>query len=289
MTSVPLVVICNHDSYREQAEALAQRLMVPVQFAVDVQNLTSPDYVADYTAGYAMIFDGQGLALQQTGHKAPGPIRVDFSAGAVDHRRKFGGGKGQMIAKAVGVKANTYPLVLDATAGLGKDAFVLATLGCRVQMLERSPCVYALLRNGLERARDSASYDDPELKQILARMELFAGDSHDYLQQLASAGEIGTLRPDVIYLDPMFPDRQKTADVKKEMAAFHHLVGKDMDADGLLQKALACAGYRVVVKRPRKAPFIADRPPSYQLEGKSSRFDIYTLKKMPDVLRPALL
>lgn len=280
MTSAPVVVICNDESYRDQAEILAQRLAVSVAFAVDVQSLTE--------SGYAMIFDHQGISLQQTGRRAPGPVRVDFAEGAVDHRRKFGGGKGQMIAKAVGVKANSYPLVMDATAGLGKDAFVLATLGCRVQMLERSPCVYALLQNGLQRARDSASYHDPELQQIVARMELLAVDSHDYLQQLA-ASEIEAMRPDVIYLDPMFPDRQKTADVKKDMAAFHQLVGKDMDADGLLQKALACALYRVVVKRPRKAPFIAGQSPSYQLEGKSSRFDIYTLKKMPDVLHPALL
>jgi 16S rRNA (guanine1516-N2)-methyltransferase len=82
----------------------------------------------------------------------------------------------------------------------------------------------------------------------------------------------------------MFPDRQKSAEVKKEMAAFHHLVGKDEDADALLAKALARAVYRVVVKRPRKAAFIADKAPSYQLEGKSSRYDIYTLKKMPEHL-----
>jgi 16S rRNA (guanine1516-N2)-methyltransferase len=90
--------------------------------------------------------------------------------------------------------------------------------------------------------------------------------------------------PDVIYLDPMFPERQKTADVKKEMAAFHSIVGKDEDADALLPLALAHVNYRVVVKRPRKAPFLNDQVPSYQLEGKSSRFDIYTVKKLPDHL-----
>ena len=110
-------------------------------------------------------------------------------------------------------------------------------------------------------------------------MELLAVDSQDYLGQLSDE-----YRPDVIYLDPMFPDRQKTADVKKEMAAFHQVVGQDEDADLLLEKALAKANYRVVVKRPRKAPFIANKTPSYQLEGKSSRYDIYTIKKMPEGL-----
>lgn len=278
----PIFVVCNYESYRDQAEIFAKRLNVSVQYGVDVQSLIEPEFV--------MLFDEQGIALQQTGRKAPGPIRAEFAEGAVDHRRKFGGGKGQMIAKAVGVKANVYPFVLDATAGLGKDAFVLATLGCKVMMLERSVCVHALLQDGLERARSASAYEDPELQKIIARMELLATDSRDFLLQLSSHAiddANSSVRPDVVYLDPMFPDRQKTADVKKEMAAFHHVVGKDVDADALLEKALATAQYRVVVKRPRKAPFLADKAPSYQLEGKSSRFDIYTLKKMPDVLHPA--
>ena len=280
MTSSLLQVICKHESQREQAVALALRLGVMVQFECDVQKLSTPEFV--------VVFDERGAALQQTGRKAPGPIRAEFTEGAVDHRRKFGGGKGQMIAKAVGVKAGVYPRVLDATAGLGKDAFVLATLGCYVQMLERSPAVHALLRSGLARAHEFAAYEDPALKQILARMELLSVDSHDYLQRLPNENTADQTRPDVIYLDPMFPDRQKTADVKKEMAAFHSIVGKDEDADALLEKALAKANYRVVVKRPRKAPCIGALTggtiPSYQLEGKSSRFDIYALKKIPETL-----
>lgn len=271
MNTDELWVICQLPQRLAQAQALAEHLQAPLQINLDITALTSPEFV--------LVFDEQGISLQQTGRKAPGPIRAEFAEGSVDHRRKFGGGKGQMIAKAVGVKAGVYPKVLDATAGLGKDAFVLATLGCHLQMLERSPVVHALLADGLLRARDHASYEDPELAQIISRMELLAADSQDYLTQISNDD-----RPDVIYLDPMFPDRQKSADVKKEMAAFHHLVGKDEDADSLLEKALAKANYRVVVKRPRKAPFIANKTPSYQLEGKSSRYDIYTIKKMPDIL-----
>lgn len=258
-----------------EAALLAEQIGLPLKLAVDLENVDFPEFV--------LLVDKQGVSLQQTGRKAPGPIRAEFTEGSVDHRRKFGGGKGQMIAKAVGVKAGVYPRVLDATAGLGKDAFVLATLGCHVQMLERSPYVHALLQNGLQRAREFSRAEDPDLAQIIARMELLAMDSHDYLIQMQDENT----RPDVIYLDPMFPDRQKTADVKKEMAAFHHLVGKDEDADSLLEKALAKANYRVVVKRPRKAPFVADKTPSYQLEGKSSRYDIYTVKKLPESLHNA--
>lgn len=266
-----LLLLCQSPELEAYAETIANALQIPLQLDLNPADVQEPEFVLELSDA--------GLALQQTGRKAPGPVMAEFTEGAVDHRRKFGGGKGQMIAKAVGLKAGVYPFVLDATAGLGKDAFVLATLGCRVCMLERSPVVHALLHDGLKRARQFAADNDPELAQLLAQMELVATDSQDYLATIAEDA-----RPDVIYLDPMFPDRSKTADVKKEMRAFHSLVGKDEDADALLDKALAAARYRVVVKRPRKSPFIAERAPSYQLEGKSSRYDIYTIKKLPDHL-----
>ncbi len=271
MGSNELWVLCLEPDYAAAAGALATSLGQPLKFDMDISSIESPELV--------IVYDKHGVSLQHTGRKAPGPIRVDFMEGAVDHRRKFGGGKGQMIAKAVGLKSGVYPKVLDATAGLGKDAFVLATLGCKIKMLERSPVAYALLQDGLARARDTSAFSDPELACILARMELLDVDSQAHL-----SGILEEDRPDVVYLDPMFPDRQKAADVKKEMAAFHQVIGKDEDADLLLEKALAVAIYRVVVKRPRKAPFLANKAPSYQLEGKSSRYDIYTIKKMPEQL-----
>ena len=268
--SVDLWVVCQ-SPYTEQAKVIAGKLNQPLKIDIDIESLEAPEFV--------LVVDGHGVALQQTGRKAPGPIRAEFTEGAVDHRRKFGGGKGQMIAKAVGIKAGIYPRVLDATAGLGKDAFVLATLGCKVQMLERSPVVHSLLQDGLARAYKFAAEHDGELLQVLNNLELISADSQDFLENILEENSA-----DVIYLDPMFPDRNKTADVKKEMRAFHTLVGKDDDADRLLEKALTKAIYRVVVKRPRKAPFISARAPSYQLEGKSSRYDIYAIKKMPETL-----
>jgi 16S rRNA (guanine1516-N2)-methyltransferase len=268
MMGTGLMVVCNQDSLIESSHALAKRLGLGVVTDLDVSQIAEPPF--------SIIFDQRGVSLQQTGPKAPGPIRAEFSEGAVDHRRKFGGGKGQMIAKAVGIKSGVYPRVLDATAGLGKDAFVIATLGCCVQLLERSPCVHALLEDGIARA---ALCGDSALAEIMSRMHLLHLDSQNYLSNLGEED-----RPDVIFLDPMFPDRQNSADVKKEMAAFHYLVGKDDDADILLGLSIAKAIYRVVVKRPRKAPFLANKIPSYQLEGKSSRYDIYTNKKMPERL-----
>ena len=266
-----IAILSNDLSAHASAELLAAKLQVPL-----LQE-QSPEAIINYN--FVVLFDEAGVALQQTGRKAPGPIRAEFTEGAVDHRRKFGGGKGQMIAKAVGIKAGCYPHVLDATAGLGKDSFVLAGLGCKVTMLERSPIVQTILGDGLERALDFARAQDAELFSLLQKMVLVTQDSNDYLSSLGPAEF-----PDVIYLDPMFPERQKSADVKKEMAAFHAIVGKDEDADSLLPLALAHVNYRVVVKRPRKAPFLNNQTPSYQLEGKSSRYDVYTIKKLPDQL-----
>ncbi|MFD2229187.1 class I SAM-dependent methyltransferase [Alkalimarinus sediminis] len=225
---------------------------------------------------FLMVYDQYGPSLVETGKGAPGPVRADFVSGKVDHRRKFGGGKGQLIAKAVGLKSGITPHVLDGTAGLGRDAFVLASLGCEVTLLERSPVVAELLSAGLEQAR--LSYD---VAPIIALMTMISADSIEWLTTQAEAVA------DVIYLDPMFPDRDKSSLVKKEMRLFKPLVGGDLDASALLKAALEKARYRVVVKRPRKAPEIEGVKPTLKLEGKSSRYDIYTLKSL-EGLRGAL-
>lgn len=220
-------------------------------------------------AEFALQATDLGLQLQQLGDDAPGPVRVDFLEGGAAHRRLFGGGSGQMIAKAVGVQPGVRPTVLDATAGLGKDAFVLATLGCQVSLIERQPIIAALLEDGLRRAAE-----DAEVAVIVQRMRLLAGNSIELL------GHWAELPPQVIYLDPMFPHREKSALVKKEMRLFRPLVGDDLDAPALLAAALALASHRVVVKRPRKAPCIEGAKPSHTLEGKSSRYDIYAKKAL---------
>lgn len=225
-------------------------------------------------ADFALQIGEAGLQFAELGPDAPGPIRVDFVSGAVAHRRLFGGGSGQMIAKAVGIQPGVRPTVLDATAGLGRDAFVLAELGCDMTLIERQAIIAALLADGLHRG-----LADTEIGPIVARMSLLTGNAIE----LMSAWE--QTPPQVIYLDPMFPHREKTAKVKKEMRLFRPLAGSDDDAPALLAAALALATHRVVVKRPRKAPPIDGQKPGYTLEGKSSRFDIYpkkTLKPQSD-------
>ena len=220
-------------------------------------------------ADFALQLGESGLQLAELGAQVPGPVRVDFVEGAVAHRRVFGGGSGQMIAKAVGVQPGVRPRVLDATAGLGRDGFVLASLGCEVTLIERQPLIAALLEDGLARAANHS-----EVGAIVAQMRLLTGNAIELMQ--GWQGE----PPQVIYLDPMFPHRDKSALVKKEMRLFRPLVGDDLDAPALLAAALALASHRVVVKRPRKAPIIAGATPGYALEGKSSRYDIYPKKKL---------
>ncbi|MBS7663492.1 class I SAM-dependent methyltransferase [Pseudomonas lalucatii] len=220
-------------------------------------------------AEFALQLGEAGLQLVELGPQAPGPVRVDFVEGAQAHRRQFGGGSGQMIAKAVGMQPGVRPRVLDATAGLGRDAFVLASLGCAVTLIERQPLIAALLEDGLARAAA-----DAEVAPIVARMRLLAGNA---IELLAAWPEEP---PQVIYLDPMFPHRDKSALVKKEMRLFRPFVGDDLDAPALLAAALELASHRVVVKRPRKAPAVAGAKPGYVLEGKSSRYDIYPKKSL---------
>lgn len=242
----------------DAAAALAMRLALPL----------------GGEASHALRLDPAGLQLVERGERTPGPLRVDFLSGAVAHRRQFGGGSGQMIARAVGIQPGIRPSVFDATAGLGRDAFVLAQLGCAVTLAERQPVIAALLEDGLRRAAD-----DREVAPIVARMHLLPGDAVAHMTDWRAPP------PQVIYLDPMFPHRDKSALVKKEMRHFRILAGDDDDAPALLAAALALASHRVVVKRPRKAPAIVGPAPGFTLEGKSSRFDIYpkrTLKARND-------
>ena len=212
--------------------------------------------------GSFLIADESGISLCRAGEK--GRVRVDFDGGAAHYRRTKGGG--ELIAKAVNHTAK--PTVWDATGGLGRDIFVLASLGLNVQTFEQNPAVACLLSDGLNRAGQSE-----ETREIAQRITLHFGNAVDLMQELATQNG----RPDVVYLDPMYPERQKSAAVKKEMAYFHELVGLSaaQDDEALLHAARETAKKRVVVKRPRLGEFLAQKQPAYQYTGKSTRFDVY--------------
>lgn len=187
------------------------------------------------------------------------PIAIDFVDGQLNHRRTFRGK--ELIAKAVGIKKDNLPHVIDATAGLGRDAFILASLGCTVSLIERSDMMHQLLADGLARASE-----DESTREIVARMRLYHGDAKAYFTKLEA---------DVIYCDPMYPERKKSALVKKEMRILRAINGADDDCADLLQAAVAAKVKRVVVKRPKGAENLAELAPNFSYNGKHTRFDVY--------------
>lgn len=226
-------------------------------------------YVAGDSATDAAQDDARILALSSTRNDFQGTVHIDFLHGKLGHRRQFGGGRGQALAKAIGLKHGANPSVVDATAGLGRDAYILASLGAQVTMIERSPILAALLADGLKRL--TAESELAGTANI--PLQLVHANAIDWLQQQAKDATHN--RPEVVYLDPMYPHRSKSALVKKEMRALRALVGDDEDAGLLLQAARQCARKRVVVKRPKGAPLIDDTRPSGNVQSKNTRYDIY--------------
>ena len=171
---------------------------------------------------------------------AKGALRVDFVTGAVAHRLRFGGGRGQDLAKAMGLRAGKTPKIVDATAGLGRDSFLLASLGAEVTMIERSDVMHGLLQDGMARARQEGGI----FGTILSRMTLLHGDAKALLPKL---------KAEAILIDPMHPPRKTSALVKRELRQVREIVGTDEDAVALMQVALRHARQRVVLKWPAKA------------------------------------
>ena len=168
----------------------------------------------------------------------------------------------ELLVKAVRVRGVEEIRVFDATAGLGEDSLLLAAAGFSVTMCESDPVIAALLADGLRRA-----VDDPVLSGVVGHMSLVEGDSIEILPSLTEA-------PDVVYLDPMFPARTKSAAVKKKFQLLHRLESPCADEASLMDAALAARPRKIVVKRPIKAPVLAGVRPSHSISGKAVRYDV---------------
>jgi 16S rRNA (guanine1516-N2)-methyltransferase len=190
-------------------------------------------------------------------------LKCSFIEGPILHRLKYGKGRGQNLAKAVGMKSNKNRTIIDATAGLGYDAFILASLGANVTLIERSKIMYNLLQEGISEAKSFGG----EISGIISRMNLIFGDSKFILPDLL---------PEVILIDTMYKDRKKTALVKNDMRLVRDIVGSDSDYIQLIDVALNQASNRVVIKQPRYADQIDNiKPYSHQILGKTIRYDVY--------------
>ena len=190
-------------------------------------------------------------------------LKCSFIEGPILHRLKYGKGRGQNLAKAVGMKFNKNRTIIDATAGLGYDAFILASLGANVTLIERSKQIYDLLKEGISEAKLYGG----EISKIVNRMDLLFGDSKNILPSIS---------PEVILIDTMYKDRKKSALVKNNMRLVREIVGSDPDYIDLINVALNCASKRVVIKQPRYAEPLKDiKTCSHQILGKTIRFDVY--------------
>lgn len=209
-----------------------------------------------HAEGYALVlgwYEGRLSLWPPLGREAP--VAVDFRQGALGYRLSQGRAQHERLVKAIG-RLPKESLVVDATAGLGRDSALLAAAGFQVLMLEENPALQLLLEDGLQRLQGQLP------------LQLQKGRAEDLLLQLS---------PQAIYLDPMFPERKKSAAVKKELAWLQHIapIATFEEEVKLLTLARQVATHKVVVKRPSKAPYLGDEAPNSQLSGKAVRFDIY--------------
>lgn len=189
-------------------------------------------------------------------------LSFEFAEGEVGFRAARVSKSNEVVAKAIGCKSHYRPSVLDATAGMGRDSLIMAALGCKVKMHERNFAIFHLLNSALSSFQQTEEY-----RQLPGSLELVNSDSID--------SKFSSDSIDVIYLDPMFPERKKSALVKKEMRLFKRLAGEDPDADKLFSWAMSQPVKRVVVKRPKGAPQLGGSKPSHEIKAKKFRYDVY--------------
>jgi 16S rRNA (guanine1516-N2)-methyltransferase len=175
----------------------------------------------------------------------------------------------ELLVRAARVRGCEHPRALDATAGMGEDSLLLAAAGFSVTLYEHDPVIAALLADALERAAAV-----PELATVVARMRLVRGDSVGALRALAEGDASAPDRPDVVLLDPMFPERRKSASVKKKAQLLQRLERPAQDEAAMLDAAIKARPRKVVIKRPLKGPFLAGAKPAYQIAGKAVRYDV---------------
>ncbi|MDZ4677460.1 MAG: class I SAM-dependent methyltransferase [Oligoflexia bacterium] len=246
-------VVCSDLEKIKEAKSLALKYELPFLDSKVLEfNDSKPELI--------LHFSKTKIELIENIPNASGPVFVDFTDSTLNYRRTRGGA--QQILKAIG-GANQF--VLDATAGLGRDSFILTSLGCKVIALEKSVVLYTLLVDGIKRAQDNLEIS----KIINSNLVVYLADSIDWLTKCPQP-------VDVIYLDPMFPHKKKSALPKKEMQLLQLLLGSPEDESEslrLLQKARSCAK-RVVIKRPAQASEL-EKDVTVSFKGESTRFDVY--------------
>lgn len=239
-----IVVCIGKGGQRDMAESFAKRTGVPI-LDKPGENLT-------------VLFDAKGVSLTGYGLTYQG----DFEG--MLHRVSDGRLAHEMLVRAAKT-TETDLKGIDATAGMGEDAFLLAAYGYDMTLYEQNPVVAVLLKDALRRAKKH-----PQLKEIADRMKLVEGNSVEELKTRVDA-------VDLIYLDPMFPGRQKSGLINKKLQLIQKLEPPCSDEVELFEAAIQAKPSKIIVKRPLKSPFLAGKNPTYELKGKAIRYDCYAV------------
>ena len=254
--ALPLKIVAENDECEARVIELTKRL-----------NINNKQTSSASAVGIVLFVSTDGLSL--AAHSDPeSRVTIDFSTGKNAHRRKFGGGINQTLPRAVGMNKSKNLQIVDATGGFARDAFVLASLGAELTVLEQSPILCLMIEDALR-----LGVLDDDIKNIMQRMKVRNCNSIDAL-----SGPDFYKTADVVYMDPMYPSRQKNAAVKKDMQLLHLMIGPDHSAEELLHTALLAARKRVVVKRPSKAAPLSTQRLAGSISSKNTRYDIYTPK-----------
>jgi len=251
-----LTVYCADNNKLEQAKAFAK-----------LNNYYFSDKLPVSTALY-FSFEEKQPVLHDTNINSS--ISIDFTSGGIAHRLQYGGGKGQTIAKAIGISSKNKPHILDATAGLGRDSLILANLGSKISLIEQSPVLAEMLYQAIQSATDNTLFQQATIHGF----KLYHADATTFMNDKVIAD------CDVVYLDPMYPEKKKSALVKKDMQILQSLIGHSSEAENaeLLTAAINFAKQRVVVKRPKSANPIKGPAPTMSLHSKKTRYDVYVIK-----------
>lgn len=210
-------------------------------------------------------FTRSGLELCESGNSTAKPTKIDFDDPRLLQRANDGI-KQQNLIKSLGLKKKPNPKVMDAMAGLGTDAFLMASAGCHVQMIERSALIHALLKDGLDRLTESSG--------AIAHKLVLGASSREFLDVSIESSDI-----DIVYLDPMYAQEKRKSKAKRDMSRLHALLGTENNERELLAHACSIAHRRVVVKRPKHAPDFAGKAADISFKGSSARFDVYLIQQ----------
>lgn len=246
LTSENLLLYVEEGADRAVAESISDELQI-----TESKKLSAATLPACY-----LRLDANGLSLIEGPHTLRGDF-ARFLPRLIPNNLNH-----ELLVRAAKIRKAQRPLsAVDATAGLGEDAFLLAAAGFQVRLYERNPVIAALLQDALRRGMEN-----PELIPILSRMHFHKGDSIEELPRLDFA-------PDIVALDPMFPERKKSGLIRKKFQILHQLESPCSEEEALFDAALSCHPGRIVIKRPLKGPFLAGRKPSYTLKGRAIRYD----------------